>query len=185
MSISCFKISQLKKYCTLIWFQLWIFDIVTNNFFIYTMLFFISFYFTLFLTPGARLPVKGPFHTGGAFGSNTISTKSIHFWAIDIPYPSRIRSTVPRRCRIYWMKNWRLYEPSHHGWTTPCSYWAHFINCFFTRIIISWVGLGWSCMLLGDALACWSSDWCCLQFRKESFSFCCRLLVFFALSSSW
>ena len=29
------------------------------------------FFFTLFLTPGVRLPVLGPFHTGGAFGSNT------------------------------------------------------------------------------------------------------------------
>ena len=29
------------------------------------------FLFTLFLTSGARLPVLGPFHMGGAFGSNT------------------------------------------------------------------------------------------------------------------
>ena len=32
---------------------------------------FFFFYFTLFLTPGARLPVLGPFLAGGAFGSNT------------------------------------------------------------------------------------------------------------------
>ena len=29
------------------------------------------FLFTLLLTPGARLPVLGPFLAGGAFGSNT------------------------------------------------------------------------------------------------------------------
>ena len=30
---------------------------------------------------------------------------------------SGIRSTVCRWCRIYWMKNWCLYQPSHRGWT--------------------------------------------------------------------
>ena len=41
-----------------------------------------------------------------------IATKCFHFWAIDIPYPSGIRSTIQR----YWMTNWRLYKPSHHDW---------------------------------------------------------------------
>ena len=31
----------------------------------------LDFFFTLFLTLGARLHVLGPFHMGGAFGSNT------------------------------------------------------------------------------------------------------------------
>ena len=28
-----------------------------------------------------------------------------------------IHSFIHRRCRIYWMTNCCLYEPSHHGWT--------------------------------------------------------------------
>ena len=37
---------------------------------------------------------------------------------ISTAFPGGIRSTICRRCWINWIKNWRLYEPSHHGWTS-------------------------------------------------------------------
>ena len=53
--------------------------------------------------------------------------RCFHFWAIDIPYPSGIWSTAHRRYIIYCLKNWRLYEPSHHGWTV--------LSFIYTQII--------------------------------------------------
>ena len=63
--------------------------------------FYLFFLFSIRPPPGL-LPVLGPL---------------MRYLTYD---PSGIRSTV-RRCRIYWMKNWRLSEPSHHGWINrPC-----------------------------------------------------------------
>ena len=39
-----------------------------------------------------------------------------YYWAIDIVTPRGIRSTVSWKHQIYWMKNKRLNQPSHHGW---------------------------------------------------------------------
>ena len=47
---------------------------------------------------------------------------------IDAAFPGGIRSTVRRRCRIYW--NWRLYEPSHHSWTTKHFMCMHLLGPF-------------------------------------------------------
>ena len=44
------------------------------------------------------------------------ATYSFLYWTIDAPYFDGIRSTISRRCRIYWIKNWRFHKPSHHCW---------------------------------------------------------------------
>ena len=59
------------------------------------------------------------------------------FWiqTIDTAFLGGIGSTVRRRCRIYWMKNWRLYEPSHHGWTSKYTYLSIFCPVGYCTII--------------------------------------------------
>ena len=46
-------------------------SLVKNNIFLFNQIYYSIFFFTLLFTPGARLPVLGPFLAGGAFGSNT------------------------------------------------------------------------------------------------------------------
>ena len=50
--------------------------------------------------------------------SSDIAHRASPLW-YQINVPSRIWSTVSWKCRIYWIKNGRLSQPSHHTWIDP------------------------------------------------------------------
>ena len=81
--------------------------------------------------PPRLLPVLAPLGSGTeATHQPSPALRLFGFWwsrverqvVRMIAFPGGIQSTVRRRCRIYWRKNWRLYEPSHHGWTSNGCY---------------------------------------------------------------